>query len=1161
MANYTQLIKTINDNIKANGNQEITGPVLNAVLQAIVRGMSEGALFAGIADTTTNPPAYDGNVFYIALEPGTYSNFGGIEIESYGVHILENTDGAWSLKEVMPVDSELSAKSRNPVENRVVTMALKDKGFFNISTMFPTGGENGGNTYTLQTAANKFLNEPIEIKKAGGVMCFLNANGIMEFYRAEGINYSSAINWQRILVDVYNLTNEKPLPDGQYYQCSDAEADNFAPNSVSSHLRRLGFLLLIRTAEYKWDLFKFVSSSLRGWAAANRWIRLADSEDLAALKSQFAQIGIGKVTVIDSATYNLSCNIPKFYLEENVFFGLSFSKAIYCNIPQLDVSSTGLKDIIKCDDSDLSLTDIRKTDKVYLFQYNGQKYVLLNPDDTLDIEVSNQFSRSIKEDLEIGYISTICFDAVLNTRLRTKAGILYKSPITLNIKDGYVLHTIITVDLGTNTSQYSSVNEEGVYVIPADNLYRRFVFRKKDSTAFEEVEDVASIIGLSDSADEETGVETERLDLTKVDTLLLIGTSHTEGNGSLKDKSMPSYLSALNDWNVINLGISGCDYVECYYYLLNNMTLTGSKWEDVLTGGVCLDFLGGNAENTYFYNPMDAKYSVYNMKRLYSLIKSKGFKIIPGSYWGDQANSFAAVQLKVAKELGLDVININNECYRINAQKFLPYWFNAHFATRTVANQFYTLNKNYRIEKARTAIKIFRNRVDVDDNSKLLYGSLFERLRYWRELSIGHRAIKNGLENYVDRQDLYRQDYSLVVPPIEYTSLRNKESIQFSDKALIEFILPSTAHEIHNFRFGLGVSSTPQVYVRKYSGTSLAIPITPASAVFVIQSEIDEIFEGDVFTDTLNEGVQFTVVSVYSDTNQIICSANGTFVNPGATTDTLTRVSDSKTFTATNLTSGVPQSYLDRAEEPFGSWELLSLSEDGLYHIDDMRGYMDYDKVSILVDNNKSAFTMNDVYALYDKPKFEKDRKQALFPIAHGDLSSTLLEDTFESSEGVLSDDNGSYLWDGNETYKDKENSDVTNNHIPNYYLNKGAAKILHLKKGDKITYTIPEFNHSGSNEPVLFRLKVVCRYFPASNLDINAGSFTITPETFDFARLGIKFSIGSANSVFTDEEYVPASFVELEKDIYLDMSSVGNKLELIAIDDDIEIIYVKLTK
>ena len=103
MANYSALIKVINNQIKANGNQEITGPVLNAVLQAIVSGMSEGALFAGIADTTTNPPAYDGNVFYIAMEPGKYTNFGGVDVPRGSISVLHNMDGnKW---DVFPINT------------------------------------------------------------------------------------------------------------------------------------------------------------------------------------------------------------------------------------------------------------------------------------------------------------------------------------------------------------------------------------------------------------------------------------------------------------------------------------------------------------------------------------------------------------------------------------------------------------------------------------------------------------------------------------------------------------------------------------------------------------------------------------------------------------------------------------------------------------------------------------------------------------------------------------------------------------------------------------------------------------------------------------------------------------------------------------------------
>lgn len=97
MANYTQLIRIINDNIKANGNQEITGPVLNAVLQVIVKELSKGSLFVGIATTATNPGTPDGNVFYLAIEPGTYSNFGVI-VPNGSIGIIHNTSSDWEVK-------------------------------------------------------------------------------------------------------------------------------------------------------------------------------------------------------------------------------------------------------------------------------------------------------------------------------------------------------------------------------------------------------------------------------------------------------------------------------------------------------------------------------------------------------------------------------------------------------------------------------------------------------------------------------------------------------------------------------------------------------------------------------------------------------------------------------------------------------------------------------------------------------------------------------------------------------------------------------------------------------------------------------------------------------------------------------------------------------
>lgn len=81
MANWTTLKTAIADVIKTNGNQEITGQLLQDVLNNIVSSLGENATFAGIATPTTDPGTPDGPVFYLASQVGTYSNFNGLSVD------------------------------------------------------------------------------------------------------------------------------------------------------------------------------------------------------------------------------------------------------------------------------------------------------------------------------------------------------------------------------------------------------------------------------------------------------------------------------------------------------------------------------------------------------------------------------------------------------------------------------------------------------------------------------------------------------------------------------------------------------------------------------------------------------------------------------------------------------------------------------------------------------------------------------------------------------------------------------------------------------------------------------------------------------------------------------------------------------------------------
>lgn len=79
--------------VRTNNNQEITGANLQNVLNTIVNTVGANATFAGIAVPSTNPGTPDGPVFYIACEPGVYSNFNLTLVD--GLYILENKTGSW----------------------------------------------------------------------------------------------------------------------------------------------------------------------------------------------------------------------------------------------------------------------------------------------------------------------------------------------------------------------------------------------------------------------------------------------------------------------------------------------------------------------------------------------------------------------------------------------------------------------------------------------------------------------------------------------------------------------------------------------------------------------------------------------------------------------------------------------------------------------------------------------------------------------------------------------------------------------------------------------------------------------------------------------------------------------------------------------------------
>lgn len=95
MANYSTLKTAIQAVIRTNGNEEITGALLQQSLLAMIDSLGAGYQFMGVATTNTVPGTPDQDVFYLAFDAGTYTNFGGTSLGNGQIGVF-SYNGNWT---------------------------------------------------------------------------------------------------------------------------------------------------------------------------------------------------------------------------------------------------------------------------------------------------------------------------------------------------------------------------------------------------------------------------------------------------------------------------------------------------------------------------------------------------------------------------------------------------------------------------------------------------------------------------------------------------------------------------------------------------------------------------------------------------------------------------------------------------------------------------------------------------------------------------------------------------------------------------------------------------------------------------------------------------------------------------------------------------------
>ena len=172
MGNYKQLKQAVSDVIKANGNQEITGKIMQNTLLSIISSVGSNATYAGIATPETNPGTPDQNVFYITSGNGIYVNFSNdIEIKDNNIYIITNKDGNWRFLRTNIVNSQL-------VYDAFSNIGVIRKGVYNAETILFYG-----DIYRNKKINLKFK----QVKQGGGAIVGYADDDSIVFYSDNGI--------------------------------------------------------------------------------------------------------------------------------------------------------------------------------------------------------------------------------------------------------------------------------------------------------------------------------------------------------------------------------------------------------------------------------------------------------------------------------------------------------------------------------------------------------------------------------------------------------------------------------------------------------------------------------------------------------------------------------------------------------------------------------------------------------------------------------------------------------------------------------------------------------------------------------------------------------------------------------------------------------------
>lgn len=667
-----------------------------------------------------------------------------------------------------------------------------------------------------------------------------------------------------------------------------------------------------------------------------------------------------------------------------------------------------------------------------------------------------------------------------------------------------------------------------------------------DGTTTIEASDNTGVVDLSSLS--YGGVST--LTIKDSDRILLAGDSFMAGGSrDFKDKSIVSIISSLTDWTCEGYSNSGDTYLDLYNAINSNSARYGTTGvRDFNSTYVLTNYEENDLE---YWGNLQARYWRDIILKTSTLIKSIGAKPILSTQFGNNATLlYNSMVFDAASTADSDFLDISSQGYLLSQDRYLPFWNNGHPGVR-LNNLLWQpmVNKLNELERPNQSIKIFRNRPVYTNNNELLFSNNYERLKKWREISIGHRYTTDETIKYYDELD----SGSLVssVRDSEYLKLVRNENVTFDDKMLVQVILPCTSNQLESLKLVLS-DKTLTGYVRKYVDNSYVIP-DGDNIGFRLDIDPTTITVGDTYTSDQVEysGLTFTVVSY--DSGILVCSVDGAFSSGGLEDGTLTRTSGTgdTSLDYFGTTEQPSADFFTQAFEPYGEWELMTKNADDDFVLTDFYKYMDYDEIQFLIEDTGS-FTLNDIYLEYastgNKINYNKESSQPL------KNPKQILGETNFDTDAISNWTNP----DSKVPYVPEDSNTPLGT----------SDEVVELLAGESLSQDV--VLKVNQNEPHKIKVRFYARYFPdifdstdTFSLNDDSGNNAIHENSFDFSKLRLSFSrtAGALDLVYDFDSYVYLGWTLIEKEIYVqapkDYTTYTFKIE--CLDKSVELSHVSI--